>query len=251
MAKLRLKKGVKRVLLILFLACLLTIAAFAVRYYLGLNKKLTPIEKHGDYYIASDFGINVIKSDNDFDGDGLDDYSDILLGAQKERDNNPTYVNDYYDGGYPPENEGVCTDTIWRALNEAGYNLKNMINQDIIQDQKAGNVRYNIENRDSNIDFRRVQNQEVFFDTYLESLTTDIYDIEEFMPGDIVVFNYSEHIAIISNKRNENGIPYLIHNFSSEQKEKEEDILETTEMVVTGHYRFKYERELQRIINKI
>ena len=61
MAKLRLKKGVKRVLLILFLACLLTIAAFAVRYYLGLNKKLTPIEKHGDYYIASDFGINVIK----------------------------------------------------------------------------------------------------------------------------------------------------------------------------------------------
>lgn len=251
MVKLRLKKGVKKVILIIFLLCLLTLGAFIARYYIILDKEITPIESHGDYYIASDFGINIIKSEKDFDNDGIDDYSDILLGAQKERDINPTYVSKYYDEGYPPDDEGVCTDTIWRSLKEAGYNLKGMIAQDIRKDQAAGDVRYKIDIRDDNIDFRRVDNQEIFFKTYGESLTTDIYDIEEFMPGDIVVFNDSEHIAIISDKRNENGIPYLIQNSDPEQIEKEEDVLEITEMIVTGHYRFTYTRELQRIINKI
>lgn len=73
---------------------------------------------------------------------------------------------------------------------------------------------------DRNIDFRRVPNLLVFFDRQAESLTTDPMTISAWQPGDIVVFG-THHIGIISDKRNKNGIPYLIHN--SGQLRREED----------------------------
>lgn len=252
MAKRKLKKNAARGLRVIILVIFLFIGCEIGTYYITLNKDVTAVEIHeNDYYTSSDFGLMVLESENDFDNDGIDDYSDILLGAQKERDANPKYVNKYYADGYPPEGEGVCTDTIWRALSEAGYNLKGMISADIKNDQENNNEKYNIEVRDDNIDFRRVENQEIFLKNYAEKLSTDIDDINEFMPGDIVTFNDSEHIAIISDKRNANGIPYLIQNSDPEQTEKEEDVLEITDMVVTGHYRFTYSRDIQRLMDKI
>ncbi len=249
------KKKLKRSVKSFFCICIfvgLTYLLFeGVNYYITINKNLTPVFNHEEYFYAEDFGINVIKSEYDFDNDGIDDYSDILLGAQKERDMNPTYVSKYYDGGYPPDDEGVCTDVIWRALLEAGYYLKDMMVYDITKDQENNTSYYDIDYRDDNIDFRRVGNQEVFFKKYTESLTTNIYDIEEFMPGDVVVFDYGAHIAIISDKRNENGIPYLIQNRDPSQEEKEEDRLEKAEMSVTGHYRFTFSNDLKRLIEKI
>ncbi len=123
-----------------------------------------------------------------------------------------------------------------------------MMDKDIEETYKKGN--YNIEIVDQNIDFRRVINQEVFFQRYAESLNTDIYAIGEFMPGDIVTFDNSAHIAMISDKYNINGVPYLIQNRDKTQKQKEEDRLETTEMKVTGHYRFTYTDKIEKLINK-
>ena len=71
------------------------------------------------------------------------------------------------------------------------------------------------------------------------------------MPGDIISFDYSAHIAMISDKYNVNGVPYLIQNRDETQKEKEEDRLEETDMVVTGHYRFEYNEEIQELINRM
>lgn len=84
-------------------------------------------------YTAEDFGIEVIKSKTDKDNDGIDDYTDILLGARAEAERHPEYKSVYYAGGYPPETEGVCTDVIWRALQDAGYSLKDMVDADIEQ----------------------------------------------------------------------------------------------------------------------
>jgi len=249
--KKKLKKKVRSFFGICIFILLITILLEGINYYMTINKELTPVFYHEEYFYAEDFGINVVKSSHDYDSDGIDDYSDILLGAQKERDINPIYVSKYYDGGYPPEGEGVCTDVVWRALMEAGYYLKDMIVYDIKKDQENETDYYDIDYRDDNIDFRRVGNQEVFFQKYVESLTTNIYNIEEYMPGDIVVFDYGAHIAMISDKRNENGIPYLIQNRDETQEEKEEDRLEQTEMNVTGHYRFTFNEELERLIEKI
>lgn len=249
----KLKKSACRFIKTLFLILFIFIGCEVLTYYIVFNKKIIPIEIHNnDYYSNSDFGINTISSEYDYDNDGIDDYNDILLGAKKYAEFNPKYVSKYYDGGYPPvEEEGVCTDLIWYALKEAGYNLKEMIILDITSDQKEESVRYGIIYRDDNIDFRRVGNQEIFFETYVKSLTTSLDNLKEFQPGDIITFENSEHIAFISDKRNANGIPYVIQNSDEEQTEKEENVLEETDMRITGHYRFTYNNEIKRLMNKV
>lgn len=192
--------------------------------------------KNRSVYYAQDFEIEVLTSQTDYDNDGIDDYTDILQGAKMEAKNKPKYKSAYYAGGYPPDNEGVCTDVIWRALKNAGYLLKEMVDEDIKNNVKeyprvAGKP-------DTNIDFRRVPNLQVYFERNQLVLTTDLSKIQEWQPGDIVVFGTS-HIGIISDKRNKKGVPYLIHNGG--QPIREEDILEKYNEYepITGHYRMK------------
>lgn len=248
--KKKFKKKIKFLLLTILLITISILGIKAGEYYLAYNEKLIPIDEEKEYYNLSDFGFIRQLSETDYDNDGIDDYTDILNGEKKEAEKNPKYVSKYYANGYPPDGEGVCTDVVWRALKEAGYELKTMIAADIREEEKAKKNTYDIEIIDDNIDFRRVDNQETFFIRYLPSLTTDIYEIGEFQPGDIVTFDYSDHVAMISDKYNKNGVPYLIQNRDETQKEKEEDRLEITDMEVTGHYRFEYSDKLQEIINK-
>lgn len=185
-------------------------------------------------YTASDFNINVIHSSIDYDGDGIDDYSDILQGAKIEAKNHSKYVSKYYEGGYPSDSEGVCTDVIWRALKNAGYNLKDLVDSDI---SKNLSLYTSITTPDPNIDFRRVKNLKVFFDNHTLKLTNDPYDIDQWMPGDIVIFSNS-HIAIISDKRNKDGIPYIIHNASQPNRDEDALIYWYNSKGISGHYRF-------------
>ena len=182
-------------------------------------------------YTAEDFGIETIKSSTDYNKNGTNDYTDILLGARKDAENHPTYNGNYYDGGYPPDNIGVCTDVVWRAFKNAGYSLRDMVNRDIINRREAYPQ---IEVRDNNIDFRRVSNLQTFFEEYAQKLTTDTNEISQWQPGDIVIFNGGKHIGIVSDKRNSKGQPYIIHNGG--QPNREEDYFKRAE--VYAHYRF-------------
>lgn len=187
-------------------------------------------------FSAKKFNIKEIKSPIDYDNDKIDDYTDILLGARKDAKNKPKYDSRYWSGGYPPDNIGVCADVIWRAFKEAGYDLRKLIDEDI---KNNIDLYPYVKKQDSNIDFRRVKNLKVFFDRHATVLTNDINKIEEWMPGDIVIFgkNYT-HIGIISNKRNPRGIPWLIHNAG--QNKREENALEAWayRKGVYGHYRW-------------
>ena len=219
-----------KVLLILVIILLL-IAIIATITYVIWTK-----ESNRAVYYAKDFRIEVLKSKKDEDGDGIDDYTDILEGAKLEAERKPRYKSEYYVGGYPPDDEGVCTDVIWRALKNAGYSLKEMVDEDI----KKNVEKYpRVEGKpDPNIDFRRVPNLKVYFQRNHISLTTDLNKIEEWQPGDIVAFGKS-HIGIISDKRNKKGIPFLLHNGG--QPLREENILEAYNNYekISGHYRMK------------
>lgn len=182
-------------------------------------------------YSAEHFGIQTVKSSVDFNSNGTDDYTDILLGARKDAENHPTYDGRYWDEGYPPDNIGVCTDVVWRAFSNAGYCLRDMVDRDVHLRPEAY---YQITEPDKNIDFRRVRNLTAFFDKYAITLTNDINAIEEWQPGDIVTFNNDKHIGIVSDKRNRLGRPYIIHNGG--QPNREEDYLGKSP--VSGHYRF-------------
>ena len=223
------KKAINIVLVLL--SILAALLVYKLLYILNIIPKKV--------YNASDFNIEVVKSNIDYDNDGIDDYTDILLGARKDAINHPKYVADSYTiGGYPDDSIGVCTDVVWRAFKEAGYLLKDLVDKDIeenISIYPAVNGK-----TDTNIDFRRVRNLKVFFDRHALVLTNDINKIEEFQPGDIVIFGEGyKHIGIISDKRNKKGIPYLIHNAG--QPVREEDALELWDSVnkITGHYRWK------------
>ena len=183
------------------------------------------------YYTAEDFGIETVYSAVDYNQNGVDDFTDILLGARKDAENMPEYNGDYCDTGYPPDNIGVCSDVVWRAFKYAGYSLRDMVDRDIQQRPQAYTK---INMPDSNIDFRRVVNLRVFFDQHAVLLTTDVGAVDQWQPGDIVIFKNNRHIGIVSDRRNSVGIPYIIHN--SGQPQREEDYLGSSD--VTAHYRF-------------
>ena len=181
-------------------------------------------------YTNSDFNIETYISNIDMDTDGIDDQSDILDNAKKYIATNPKYKSKYYREGYPDDNYGVCTDVVAIALKNAGYDLKELVNEDIVNN----NDKYNIKQIDKNIDFRRVTNLKIYFQHTAISLTTDINKIDEWQGGDIVIFK--KHIGIISDKRNKKGIPLVIHHANPLQLEYEEDILDKRNDIV-GHYR--------------
>lgn len=205
----------------------LPLAAAAAGAFFGLSLlHLTP-EKA---YTAKDFGIATARSRTDKNRNGVDDYTDILLGARAYVETKPKYRSAYYAGGYPPDGEGVCTDVIWKAFQNAGYNLKDLVDADIAQNRSSYP---DISAPDKNIDFRRVRNLRIFFQRNARSQTTDPNAIKEWQPGDIVV--YTNHIAVLSDKRNKNGRPYIIHNSGSPVYEA--DAL--TGFKIVGHYRWE------------
>lgn len=178
----------------------------------------------------------VIVKGPDLNNNGLSDSEDIVIGARKDALAMPAYVNAYYGGGYPPEDEGTCADLVWRAFEEAGYSLKDLVDADIASDPYAYP---SVKGRpDPNIDFRRVGNLVVYFERTAESLTLDVYDTDQWQAGDIVIFGGNEHIGIVSDIRNDKDIPYLIHN--NDQPIREEDRLEYGDytMGITAHFRW-------------
>ena len=214
----------KKILFISLIICLVVIILIIVSYKFN-------VIPHKEYS-NSDFSIVPYISSVDKDKDGIDDQTDILNNALEYIETKPKYKSKYYTTGYSDDEYGVCTDVVAMSLLGAGYDLRELVNADIINNKE----KYNIEIIDKNIDFRRVRNLNVYFKNNHLSLTTDLSKIEEWQGGDIIVFE--NHIGIISDKRNKNGVPFLIHHVSPAQVNYEEDVLENDEEDIIGHYRF-------------
>lgn len=171
---------------------------------------------------------------------GLSDAEDFVLGARAAVEANPVYDGSYVKG-YPPMTAGACTDVIWQAFREAGYSLRDMVDADIAADPSAYP---NITKRDRNIDYRRVVNLHIFFSRYAESLPIDKNDPDIWQPGDIVIFRDDKHIGMISDRKNADGIPLVIHH--SAKAAEEADYL--PDATVTAHYRFDARRVPYRLL---
>lgn len=184
--------------------------------------------------------IPTIDCPIDKDGDGLDDLKDIVGGAKAEVQRRPQYRDAYYQKGYPPESEGVCTDVVWRAFRDAGYDLKGLVDEDI----RVNLGRYpRVQGKpEPNIDFRRVSNLVVYFQRNSQELTREIKpdqveNLTRWQAGDIVTYGLPhEHIAIVSDKRRSDGVPYILHNAGPIPSEA--DQLESWPAPITGHFRF-------------
>lgn len=213
-------KRKKRKTVFLILLLLLVILILKVKSYFSPK-----------YYTNADFGIETVTSSNDKDGDGIDDQTDFLQGVKKYIETKPKYKSVYYATGYSDNEYGVCTDVVVNGYLYSGYDIMSMVNEDILQNPED----YDIEQPDKNIDFRRVRNLNVYLKHTAQELTCDIHDISQWQGGDIVVFK--KHIGVVSDHRNKDGIPYVIHHGSPTQIGYEQDILEKREDEIIGHYR--------------
>ena len=210
----------KKFIMTILLLCLFLF--FLYKYFFSYTEKNT--------FTNQDFYIDDYTSMVDMDQDGVDDQTDILESVREYISKKPKYKSKYYKGGYPTDNYGVCTDVVAFGLKGAGYDLMELVNQDILSNRS----KYSIDKVDKNIDFRRVRNLKVYFENTATILTTDVHDLDEWQGGDIVVFK--NHIGIVSDKRNKDGVSYVIHHANVFQKNYEENILEKRHDIV-GHYR--------------
>jgi len=211
----------KKIIMFLMLICILIIGM-----YLLYIMNIIPHKK----YSNDDFNIETYISLVDKDNDGIDDQSDIINNTRKYIETKPKYKSKYYATGYPDDGYGVCTDVVSFSLLDAGYDLMELVNLHIKENRDL----YDIDIIDKRIDFRRVVNLDVYFRNTAIVLTTDISKINEWHGGDIVVFR--KHIGIVSDKRNKNGVPFLIHHANPYQLYYEEDVLENRDDII-GHYR--------------
>jgi uncharacterized protein YijF (DUF1287 family) len=231
---------VRKYILIVIIALAIFFTYFVINFIENKYKELLDNNLIKFFY-KSAFEVPKKYSNADKNNNGIADPIDIVNSARKEVEIKTKYKSNYYYGGYPPDGEGVCTDVIWRGLKGAGIDLKTLMDNDIKENKKSY-IRIR-ETPDPNIDFRRVPNQNVFFQRKCNSVTTELNardseNLQEWQPGDIVVFLQDyEHVAIVSDKRDEDGIPYVIHNTNPNASEVK---LSWFKCPIYAHYRWKY-----------
>ena len=147
----------------------------------------------------------------------------------------PAYVGLAYPGGDVPDDRGVCTDVVIRALRTA-RNLD--LQQTVHEDMKANFGKYpgnwGLSGPDRNIDHRRVPNLQCWFDRQGWSLPVT-KKAADYQPGDLVtcLVGNRPHIMVVSDRMTAEGVPLAIHNIG--RGTREEDRLFAFEL--TGHYR--------------
>lgn len=149
----------------------------------------------------------------------------ILKGAREEVERRVCYDPRYREIGYPggdvPAGVGVCTDLVVRALRKVGIDLQKAIHEDRRAHPEAYPTHLWANPRpDPNIDHRRCSNLVVWFRRYARALPTELDATslrKHWRGGDIVFFieegeKYPWHVAVVSDRRAEDGMPLIIDN---------------------------------------
>jgi uncharacterized protein YijF (DUF1287 family) len=174
----------------------------------------------------------------DRDGDGIVDRLDILLGAKKLLFNGAKYIERYVSMPYPngdvPRTEGVCSDTVIRALRNAGIDLQREVHEDILRARAAYPM---VEKVDASINHRRVRTILPWFQRHFVTLPKGA----RYLPGDIVFFDTfpsrpgPDHLGVVSETPSNKGLPLVINNWTDGATDAEMELLSW--VPVTHHFR--------------
>jgi len=185
--------------------------------------------------------------DQDRDGDGIVDRLDVLLGAKKLLYNGARYIERYvalpYPGGDVPRSEGVCTDTVIRALRNAGLDLQREVHEDIVRAPAAYPM---VEKVDASINHRRVRTLVPWFTRHWQVLAAGA----DYRPGDVVFFDTfpsragPDHIGVVSDRPGPSGMPAVVNNWTDGATDAELDLLSW--VPVTHHFRWSSGRSQAR-----
>ena len=177
-------------------------------------------------------------ADEDRDRDGIVDRLDFVLGAKKLLLNRARYIERYvqirYPGGDVPREEGVCTDTVIRALRNGGIDLQREVHEDIARAPRSYPM---VEKVDSSINHRRVKTLLPWFERHWDTLPVG----KRFLPGDVVFFDTfpsragPDHLGVVSDRLDGHGLPMVINNWTTGAVDAEMDLLSW--VPVTPHFR--------------
>ena len=150
----------------------------------------------------------------------------------------PSYTAMDYPGGDVPRERGVCTDVVIRALRDAlDKDLQKLVHEDMKAHFDKYPANWGLKKPDKNIDHRRVPNLMVFFGRNQVKLPVPVLERKpKFLPGDLVTCTvppHLPHIMIVSDRKNRDGLPLVIHNIGGGARE--EDRL--GDFPLTGHFR--------------
>ncbi|MEI7615650.1 MAG: DUF1287 domain-containing protein [Actinomycetota bacterium] len=199
--------------------------------------------------------VEKLGGTKDNNNNGVSDAADILKGAKKQLEIKASNIfiegseqSNYYKGGDPPPEWALNTDIIARSFKEAGFDLRILINTDIKENFAKYPLKaiWNQSVPDIDIDYRRIQNMEVFFKRNVDSLNiridpTNEDNLNTWVPGDVVMFDmdgdgYTDNIGIISDSTARNGTPKVIYNYIDPGYTDQTNILSSK--IITGHYRY-------------
>ncbi len=167
----------------------------------------------------------------------------IVNGAKAEVIRGVKYDASYatlpYPNGDVPADRGACTEVIIRGLRNAGYDLQQLIHDDMAVDFSAYPKLWGLSAPDSNIDHRRVPNHLVFMRRHGLELpcSTAGRDLATWQPGDLVYWRLPSghtHCGVISNDRSRSSLPLVIHNIGPVASQQ--DCL--TAWKIIGHFRY-------------
>ena len=136
--------------------------------------------------------------------------------------------------GDVPRTEGVCSDTIVRALRNAGVDLQRAVHEDLTS---ARGAYPNVEKIDASINHRRVKTILVWFKRHFQKLAKD----GDYQPGDVVFFDTfpskegAEHVGIVSDRRAPDGNYLVVNNWTDGTVDAEMALLGA--VPVTDHFR--------------
>jgi uncharacterized protein YijF (DUF1287 family) len=161
--------------------------------------------------------------------------AEVIRGVQYDSG----YVSIRYPNGDVPADRGACTEVIIRGLRNAGYDLQQLMHEDMKRDFSAYPKLWGLSAPDSNIDHRRVPNHLVFMRRHGLELprSTAGRDAATWQPGDLVYWRLPSgqtHCGVISNDRSEGGLPLVIHNIGPVASQQ--DCLTAWEII--GHSRY-------------
>ena len=182
---------------------------------------------------------------DDRDRDGIPDTLDVLIGAHKTVLNADAYEGGYvslpYPGGDVPRAIGVCTDVIIRALRNAGLDLQLEVHRDIGRAPRSYPM---VKGKgDASIDHRRVKTILPYFRRHFREHGVRADDPDDpLRPGDVVFMDTfpskpgPDHIGILSDHRDADGLPLVINNWTDGTVTAEMDLLGW--VPVTHRFRF-------------
>ena len=155
----------------------------------------------------------------------------------------PGYVPLTYPMGDLPIETGVCTDVIVRALRDAlGLDLQQLVHEDMRRAFLLYPKWWRLP--DKSIDHRRVLNLMRYFERKGFSIPVT-ETLGDYQPGDIIA--NEAHIMIVSDRKDAQGIPLIIHNIGCGTQEENGVSLHT----ITGHYRMTHNGRQDKRTNVI